>query len=327
MTVTRVGRSMALGLVLLAAPLAAGAQPAGKVFRIGILALNTAAAYEPDLAAFRQRLRDLGYVDGQNVLIEARFADRAVDRLPTLAAELVRLNVDTIVTITTPAAQAAKKATSTIPIVMAGSADPVKLGLVASLARPGGNITGVTNNPGPGLHVKNLQLLKEAAPTVSRVAVLMTTHEVEVRSFNAMHAAIPALGVTPISFKVENPAAIDLAALTRMHADGLYVFPNAINGSHYRAIFDFAATHQLPAIYGEREAVDAGGLMSYSVNWLELRRHAAVFVDKILKGARPADLPVEDPTKFELVINLKTAKALGLTIPPAVLARADEILQ
>jgi ABC-type uncharacterized transport system substrate-binding protein len=312
-------------LGMLAAPLAAHGQQAGKVYRIGVLALNTAAAYEPDLAAFRQRLLELGY--GQNVLIEARFADRAVERLPALAAELVRLNVDTIVTITTPAAQAAKDATATIPIVMAGSADPVKLGLVASLARPGGNITGVTNNPGPDFQVKTLQLLKEAVPKVSRVAVLMTSHEVEVRSFNAMHAATPALGVTPVSFKVESPADIDLVALTRMHADGLYVFPNAINGGHYRAILDFAVANKLPVIYGEREAVDAGGLMSHSVNWLELRRHAAVFVDKILKGTKPADLPVEDPTRFELVINLKTAKALGLRIPPAVLARADEVIQ
>jgi ABC-type uncharacterized transport system substrate-binding protein len=320
-------RTFVAGTVaLLAATLAAEAQ-AGKVYRIGVLALNTAAANEPDIATFRRGLRDLGYVEGQNVLIEPRFADRAVDRLPALAADLVRLNVDTIVTITTPAAQAAKSATSTIPIVMAGSADPVKLGLIASLARPGGNTTGVTNNPGPEFPTKQLQLLKEAAPKVSRVAVLMTSHEVEVRSFNTMHAATPALGVTPISFKVENPAEIDLTALTRLRADGLYVFPNSINGGHYKAILDFAAANRLPAIYGERDAVDAGGLMSYSVNWLELRRHAAVYVDKILKGAKPADLPVQDPTKFELVINLKTAKGLGLTIPPSLLARADEVIQ
>ena len=315
----------ALALALLAAPLAARGQQAGKVYRIGVLALNTAAAYKPDLAAFQQRLLELGY--GQNVLIEARFADRAVERLPALAAELVRLDVDTIVTITTPAAQAAKDATATIPIVMAGSADPVKLGLVASLARPGGNITGVTNNPGPDFQVKTLQLLKEAVPKVSRVAVLMTSHEVEVRSFNAMHAATPALGVTPVSFKVESPADIDLVALTRMHADGLYVFPNAINGGHYRAILDFAVAHKLPAIYGEREAVDAGGLMSHSVNWLELRRHAAVFVDKILKGTKPADIPVEQPTRFELAVNMSTAKALDLRIPPTVLARADRLIE
>ena len=285
------------------------------------------AGNAPDVAAFRERLGQLGYVEGQNLHLETRFADAERDRLPGLAADLVRLNMHVIVTITTPAARAAKAATTTIPIVMAGSADPVALGLVASLAHPGGNVTGVTNNPGPSFMVKQLQLLKEAAPKASRVAVLRTSEEVEVLYFQAMQAAGPAVGLTPVSVIVDSPTLFDVATLTRARPDALWVAPNATNEAHMKAILSFAATDRLPTMFVDRPPVAAGGLMSYSVNWLDLRRRAAVFVDKILKGANPADLPVEEPTRFELVVNLTTAKALGLTIPQSVLIRADEVLQ
>jgi putative tryptophan/tyrosine transport system substrate-binding protein len=315
-----------LALGPFAAPFNAEAQQTGKVSRVGVLALSPAVANGPDVAAFRERLGQLAYVEGQNLHIETRFADGEIGRLPPLAAELVQMNVDVIVTITTPAAQAALAATATIPIVMAGSADPVGLGLVASLAHPGGNVTGVTNNPGPDFMAKHLQLLKEAAPNASRVAVLMMNHRVEWAYFNAMQAAGATLGVTPVSVIVDRLPQFDGAALTRVRPDALYTFPNAINGAHTHAIVNFATTHRLPTMFVERPPVAAGGLLSYSVNWLDLRRRAAVFVDKILKGAKPADLPVEEPTRFSLVINLKTANALGLTIPQSVLIRADEVI-
>jgi len=307
--------------------LRAQAQPVGKVHRVGILNLGGVSANSPDIAAFLERLGQLGYVEGQNLRIEARSANRQSDRLPALAAELVRLNMDVIVTITTPAALAAKAATTTIPIVMSGSAAPVALGLVASLARPGGNVTGVTNSPA-GFAVKQLQLLKEAAPRISRVAIVMTTFPVERSALDEMQKAAPMLGVTPVSVIIDNPTQTDVAALlTRARADALYVFPNPINHAHSTEILNLAAASRLPAMYGERDEVEKGGLMSYWTNWLELRRHAAIFVDKILKGSKPADLPVEDPNKFELVINMKTAKALGLTIPQSLLLRADEVIQ
>jgi putative tryptophan/tyrosine transport system substrate-binding protein len=300
---------------------------AASVYRVGVLTLGTATGNARDLEAFRDRLNSLGYAEGQNLVIERRYAEGQAARLPDLAAELVRLNVDVIVTITTPAALAAKAATSTIPIVMAGSANPVGLGLVASLARPGGNVTGVTNSTGEGFIAKQLQLLKEAAPRISRVAVLMTSFSFEADSFASMQAASAAPGVTVIGFMVESPNEIDLVGLAKLRADALYVFPNLINSRHAKAIIAFAAENKMPAMYGEREQVEAAGLMSYWTDWIALRRHAAEFVDRILKGAKPADLPVENPTRFELVINLKTAKALGLTVPQAVLLRADEVIQ
>jgi putative ABC transport system substrate-binding protein len=270
----------------------------------------------------------LGYVEGRDLVIETRYAERQFDRLPALAKELVQAKVDVMVAITTPAALAAKNATATIPIVMAGSADPVGRGLVASLARPGGNITGVTNSPGPDFAGKQLQLLKEVAPRISRIAVLMDPRNpAEVDFFRAIDVAGRTLGVTPVSIEVTSPTQFDPMAITQARADALYVSPTITNWAHRAAIVDLAMKHRLPAMYGEREWVEAGGLMSYWTNWLDLRRHAAVFVDKILKGAKPADLPVEDPQTFELVINLKTAKALGLTIPQSVLARADEVIQ
>ena len=300
---------------------------AATVHRVGWLALGGASGGQGSLNAFRDRLASLGYVEGRNLSLESRFTEGRSEQLPVLAAELVRLQVDVIVTIGTPAALAAKAATATIPIVMAGSADPVGLGLIASLARPGGNVTGVTNSPGGGFIAKQLQLLKEAAPRIARVAVLMTSFPFEVGGFEAMQAASAAIGVTVVAFNVESAAAIDLDALGKLRVDALYVFPNQINIRHQKAILGFAAENRLPAMYGDRGAVEAGGLMSYWTDWLALRRHAADYVDRILKGAAPADLPVEDPTRYELVINMRTAKALGLTIPQALRLRADEVIE
>jgi putative ABC transport system substrate-binding protein len=310
----------------LATPCGALAQPATRVYRLGILSVSSGFG-GPTLATIRARLHELGYVEGRNLVIESRNAGGQSERLPALAAELVELRPDVIMTITTPAAIAAKKATDSIPIVMAGSASPVELGLVTSLARPGGNVTGVTNSPGAGFILKQLQLLKEAAPTVARIAVLMTNFAVELRAFDQMRTAGPTLGVTPLQFTADSPTEIDFAALAKLHPDALYVFPNPTNGRHAKAILAHAAANRLPAVYGDREVVEAGGLMSYWTDWNSLRRHAADYVDRIFKGAKPADLPVEEPTKYELVINLKTAKALGLTIPQSLLLRADEVFQ
>ena len=316
-----------VGLLGTARPGASHAQTAAKPHKVGILSLGSASGSAADIQVFRERLVELGYVEGRNLVLEPRFTNGRSEALPALAADLVRLQMDVIATISTPAALAAKAATSTIPIVMAGSADPVGLGLVASLARPGANVTGVTNSLGDGFTAKQLQLLKEAAPRISRVAVLMTSFSFEAQALSAMQAASAALGVTVVAFKAESADEIDLDALGKLRVDALYVFPNAINARHSKAILAFAAENRLPAMYGARATVEAGGLMSYWTDWLELRRHAAGYVDKILKGAKPADLPVEQPTKFELVINLKTAKALGLTISQSLLLRADEVIQ
>ena len=326
MTVKRAALAVTLALGFLVTPLAADAQPSAKVPRIGFLGPESAADWSGTMELFRQGLRALGHIEGQNMSIEWRFVGPA-DRLPDAAAELVRLNVDVIVTVTTPAALAAKRATTTIPIVMSGVASPVELGLVSSMARPGGNATGITNNPGPDMFAKQLQLLKEAAPKISRIAVLMTSHEVEVAYLAAMQGAAPTLGVTLVPVKVESPSVFDPATVAQGRPDALYVFPNSVNGAHQKAILDFAARNRLPTMHGARSYVAGGGLMSYNADWQAMRRRAAVFVDKILKGTKPADLPVEGPTKFDLVVNLKTANALGLTIPPSILARADEVIE
>jgi len=319
--------SLALSLTLTGPPsLVAEAQQAGRVYRVGFLSPGR-APNDTDLAAFLGQLRRLGYVEGQNVVVETRYAERQFNRLPTLANELVQAKVDVIVTITTPAAVAARDATAAIPIVMAGSADPVKRGLIASLARPGGNVTGVTNSPGPEFAGKQLQLLKEAAPRISRVAVLMDPgNAAEVDFLRAIEVVGRTLDVTAVSIEVVSPTQFDPTAITRARADALYVMATAVNWAHRQAIFDVAVKHRLPAMYGERDWVDAGGLMSYWTNWMDLRRDAAVYVDRILRGTKPADLPVANPTKFELIVNLRTARALGLTIPPAILARADEVI-
>ncbi len=317
------------GIVI--APRAAEAQQAAKIARIGYLSVSLAP--NPHLPeAFRQGLRDLGYVEGRNVVIEYRSAE-GIERIPALAAELVALKVDVIfVGGGTRATLAAMQATKTIPIVFTGVGDPVTSGLVTSLARPGGNVTGLSGL-GPELVGKRLELLTQAVPGVTRVAVLWLPGALGERTdremLKAADVAAGALGVRLQVVEARGPADFDRAFsdMTRAHAGALTVLPSNRFLREHRRLVDLAAKNRLPAVYTSREFVDAGGLMAYGANGADNYRRAATYVDKILKGAKPADLPVEQPTKFELVINLKTAKALGLTIPPSLLARADEVIQ
>ncbi len=316
---------------LLAAPVAAEAQPAGKVYRVGYLAAGSRSDSQSQrsLDAFRQGLRELGYVEGQSIAIEYRWAEWKYERLPDLAAELVRLKVDVIVTGIVPAIQAAKQATRTIPIVMAVVVDPVATGLVASLARPGGNITGLSMIA-PELVGKQLELLREVVPKVSRVAILWNpANPGNAPQLQEAEVAARRLGVWPRPLEAQGPNEIDsaFAAMTRERAGALLVLVDSMLLSQRERIADLAAKSRLPAVYGLRAHAEVGGLMAYAANALDMYRRAAIFVDKILKGAKPADLPVEQPTKFELVINLKTAKALGLKIPQSLLLRADEVIQ
>ena len=311
---------------LLAAPLATEAQQAGKVPRIGYLSLNSAEASPHVHAAFRQGLRERGWIEGQNILIEYRFAGGKVDQLPTLVAELIRLNVDIIVTTSSTTTRAAKDAAKTIPIVMALSANAVGEGFVTSLAHPSGNITGMTFLVGPEIAGKHLELLKEVAPAASRVAVLTNpTNGSHPALTRELQVAARALGVQLQVLEARSPEQFDdaFAAMTRERAAALLVLTDAMFHGQRRRIVDLAAA----AMYHQREFVDAGGLISYGASVSDLLRRAATHVDKILKGAKPGDLPVEQPTKFELVINLKSAKALGLTIPQSLLLRADEVLE
>ena len=317
---------------LLTAPLAAEAQQSGKVFRIGILAnvWATDPRVEPLWQAFIQGLQELGYVEGQNITIEHRSSEGRYERLPALAAELVRLKVDVIVVPASQNALAAKEATRTIPIVMASAADPVAEGIVASLARPGGNITGLMGNAGPEIAGKRLELLKEAVPKVFRVAVLSNpTNPVSAPALGATRAAARSLRLQLQMLEARAPDEIEraFAAMTREHADALVVVTDAMFILQRKRIAAFAAKQRLPTMSGWREDVEIGSLMSYAASGRDNFRRAASYVDKILKGAKPGDLPIEQPTKFELVINLKTAKMLGLTIPQSLLLRADEVLQ
>jgi ABC-type uncharacterized transport system substrate-binding protein len=316
---------------LLAAPLAAEALPAPRNARIGYLATNLATT--PHLQdAFRQGLRDLGYVEGRNLVIEYRSAEGKSDRLAVLAAELVALNIDVIVAPGTPQALAAKQATRTLPIVFATAADPVGSGLVTSLARPGGNVTGLSILA-PALVGKRLELLTQALPGVSRVAVLWQPGGHDERTDNDIlkEAGVAArvLGVRLQFVEARGPADFDRAFpdMTRARAGALTVLTGIMFLNERRRLVDLTAKNRLPAVYGGRDFVDAGGLLSYGPNLDDLYRRAATYVDNILKGAKPGDLPVEQPTKFELVINLKTAKALGLTIPPSLLQRADQVIE
>jgi len=314
---------------LLAAPLAAEAQPPGKVPRIGVLVVATRSFFSTRIESFRQGLRELGYVEGKNVLIEYRYAEGKLDLLPALASELVQLKVDVIVTASPPGVQAAKNATSTIPIVFAAIGDPVGGGFVASLARPGGNVTGLSILA-PALSGKRLELLKEAFPKVTRVVILWNpTSSGEALSFREMPAVAKALGVQHQSMEVRaaNDFEDGFQRAKQEGAQALVTMPSPVINANRQQILEFAAKNRLPAMYAGSEFVEAGGLMSYGPNYTDQFRRAAVFVDKILKGAKPADLPVEQPTKFELVINLKTAKALGLTIPPSLLLRADQVIE
>jgi len=316
---------------LLAAPLAAEAQTAGKVLRIGYLGYSSPTLERDLVEAFRQGLRDLGYVESRNLVIEYRSAGGKRERFPELAAELVRLKVDVIVTLATPAALAAKQATDTIPIVVAAMADPVGDGLVASLARPGANVTGSTFL-GPRLVPKRLELLKEIVPGASRVAVLWHPGVYSDRTMREMlqetEGAARALRMHLQLVGAGDPDDFGKAfsAMSRERADAVVVFPSPMLYLEHRNIVNLVAQNRLPAVYPWREAVDDGGLVAYGTNIPDTLRHAAVVVDKILRGAKPSDLPVEQPTKFALVINLKTAKALGLTIPPTLLQRADQLI-
>jgi putative tryptophan/tyrosine transport system substrate-binding protein len=319
------------GAVLLATPLAVEAQQAAKIPRIGYLTGSLVTS--PHLPeAFRQGLRNLGYVEGRNVVIEYRDAEGKLERLPALAAELVALKVDVIVAGGTPVALTAKEATRTLPIVFAAAADPVTDGLVTSLARPGGNVTGLSALT-PELVGKRLELLKQAVPEVSRVAVLWQSggqgERTEKDLLKGAEGAAPALGVRLQFVEARGPADVDRAYsdMTRERADALTILPSPMFFIERRRLVDLAAKNRLPAVYPRREFVDSGGLMAYGPNGADMYRRAATYVDKILKGAKPGDLPVEQPTKFELVINLKTAKTLGLTIPQSMLQRADELIQ
>jgi putative ABC transport system substrate-binding protein len=314
---------------LLAAPLAAGAQQAGRVWRIGYLSADDPSAASHLVDAFRQGLRDLGYVEGRNVIIEFRFADGKYDRLPHLAAELVRDQVDVIMAFTIPAVRAAKTATTAIPIVFAQVLDPVGAGLVAKLARPGANVTGVSIMV-EELSGKYLELLKEVVPRMSQVAVLWEPDQpAGALLLTHIERAARALRVQLQPLKVQNPNDFDNAfsAVTRLRADAFLVLPSSLFNLHRHRLADLAARSRVPAIFVRREFVDAGGLMSYAPDFADQSRRVATHVDKILKGAKPGDLPVQQPTKFELVINLKTAKALGLTIPQSLLQRADQVIE
>jgi putative ABC transport system substrate-binding protein len=329
MRISVVAISILFALGILTAPLVSRAQPQVTMPQVGLLEPGHPSARLHLVEAFRQGLRELGYEQDRNIAIEARYAEGQLDRLPELAAELVKRKMDIIVVATTPAILAAQKATRTIPIVMTTVGDPVATGMVASLARPGGNITGLTI-VAPQLSVERLKLLKEAVPKISRVAILWDSANAhEVFGFGEAKAEAQALGVTLQSLEVRSPDEFEgaFAAMVREGADGLFVFENATNTNYRKRIVTLAAQMRLPAMYGLREYVEAGGLMSYGPSLLHNYRRAAVFVDKILKGVKPAELPVEQPSKFELVINLKTAKALDLTIPKVLLFRADEVVQ
>ena len=310
----------------------AKAHEARKVTRIGLVSTNVVGNRHL-IEAFRQGLRDLGYVEGRNLMIEYRSAEGKLDRFPALATELVALKVDVIVATNTQAALAARQATATIPIVFAGPADPVSSGLVASLSRPGGNVTGLSSVPTPQLVGKPLELLTQAAPGRTRFAALWHRdypEHTQQDMLGAVEGAARALGVHLQFVEARGGPETFSRAFAEMiaaRAEALTVLTSVLFISERRRLVDLAAKHRLPAVYVVRDFVDDGGLMSYGPLWIDLFRRAAIYVDKILKGVSPSELPVEQPTKFELVINLKTAKALGLTIPQSLLVRADEILQ
>jgi putative ABC transport system substrate-binding protein len=323
-------RRMFLGTLaggLLAAPLAAGAQQAGKVYRIGYLAPDSGPSLSSE--AFRQGLRDLGWVEGRNIVIEYRWAGGRRERLADLATELVQLKVDIILGSTTPGALAAKKATKTIPIVIPVSNDPVGSGLVESLARPGGNVTGFSFIA-QDMTQKRLELLKEVDPGITRVAALLNpTHPRSAAELSEGEVAARELGMQLQVLAVRNPTELESAfsAVITERADGLIVLSDRLFFNIRGRLAEFAAGRRVPSIHYAKEFVEAGGLMSYGPNTTDMYKRAAILVDKILKGAKPADLPVEQPTKFDLVINLKTARALGLTIPPSLLQRADQVIE
>jgi putative ABC transport system substrate-binding protein len=323
-------RSFLAGIgAFLTAPLAVEAQQAGKVWRIGYLTSGFKDTPTSGVMQFTRGLRDLGYVEGRNVVLGIRYAEGRTERFSALAAELVNLKVDVLVAVSTPAAVAAKQATNTIPIVMTAVGEPVEVKLVESLARPGGNVTGLSIIA-PELAAKRLDLLKQALPKLSRVSVLWNSANAEMHPrFQETLLAAQALGLAVASVTVQSPDDFKdvFGRLSSRRPESLLVLADTVTVANPQRTIEFAATNRVPAIYEVRSFVDIGGLMSYGVDLSDHYRRAAVYVDKILKGAKPADLPVEQPTKFELVINLKTAKALGLTISPSLLLRADQVIE
>jgi len=331
----------ALALGILAAPIPSDGQQPGKVYRIGYLSGNMFAPTEeahpqrcpttgnPNWQAFVAGLRERGYIPGQNLVIDCRWTMGQDERSPALAVELLSLKPDLFVATSTVKVRGVQQATSTIPIVMTGVINPVERGLVASLARPGGNVTGLTDIP-LDVEGKRLELLKEAVPTITRVAVLETPSDrPEPHFFGEREAAARALGVTLQRYTVRDPADFEgvFAAVTKAKAEALFMAAHPFWWHHRHRIIEFAAQRRLPAMYNNRDFVTAGGLMAYDVNAPDILRRVGVYADKIFKGAKPADLPVEQPTKFDLFINLKNANALGLTIPQSLLSRADEVIE
>ena len=312
-----------------AASIPADAQQAGRVYRVGYLILPTAESGSHIREAFSRKLRELGWVEGQNLIIESLSADGNVARMPELAAELVRRKVDVIVTPGTSAALAAKKATSSIPIVMVFPTNPVELGLAASLSRPEGNVTGTTSAHGREIFSKQLQLLKEAIPRASRVAILRNPADPSAGYMREVETAAQSLRIRLQIVEARGPEEFDsaFAAMARERADALLLAGTATFLSHNSRLAELAAKGRLPTMSNFREYVEAGGLMAYAVNMADFVGHAAVYVDKILRGAKPADLPIQQPTKFELIINLKTAKELGISLPQSLVQRADEVIQ
>jgi putative tryptophan/tyrosine transport system substrate-binding protein len=308
-----------------AAPLAVQAQPTARLRRIGFL--RSGRPPSAWVEAFQQGLRELGYIEGKHFVLDLRFTEASGGELRHLAAELVRLNVDVIVGSGTPATLAAKEASGTVPIVFVTVNDPVGTGLVKQLSRPGGNITGLTNQT-PDLGMKRVQLLKEVIPQLARLAVLGNpTHPAYASQVKEIEAGVRALGGQVEAIPVREPNEFETAFKSARSAQALLQLDDVLLTTHRARLLELTVQHRLPAVYGFREFVDGGGLMSYGVNFPDMYRRGARYVDKILNGAKPADLPIEQPTKFELVINLKTARALGLTIPPSLLLRADQVIE
>jgi len=323
-----VNLSLVAALSILFLPLHAHAQSTSKVHRLGVLSGTFAGS--PAVEAFRQGLRDLGYVEGRNIVVEYRFADGQADRLPALAAELVQLKLDVIAAGPTPPAVAARNATKTIPIVMLGAATPVEVGLVASLARPGGNVTGSSWSVDLAIIGKGLELLKEAVPKVDVVAVLSNpTNPAHAGSIDSIKVAARSLGVQLQLLEARAPSEFDAAfsAMVKQRVDAVLVVADALFVTHRKMIADLEAKYRLPSMHTLKANVEAGSLMSYGPDAIAVWRRTALVVDKIFKGAKPAEVPVEQPTKFEVIINLKTAKALGLTIPRSILLRADQVIE
>ena len=329
----RIAFYFALIIIAVSAPPTTHALGQDKIWRIGFLDLGTPPTTDrpsANLEPFQRALDELGYKEGRNYIIDARFADTDWSRLPALAKELVDRGVDVVVTIGTPTVRAAKEATATIPIVMAGSQNPVENGFITSLAHPGGNVTGLTHNPGPDFAGKALQLLKETAPYSSRVAILVALDRGLSSSVDVQRAIAGDLEMTVLVHDVSEAKSDDdfaaiLSKIMEERADALFAFPEFTVDKHKNALLDFVSTNKLPSMFQEARFVEEGGLMSYYTDFPELRRKAARYVEKIFKGAKPADLPVEQPSRFELTVNLNTAKVLGLTVPPSVLALAEKI--